>query len=240
MAGMGSVLAPLMDVIAPLIGKAIKAAMRTSGGMILLALMLLGPSFWLAAQGSAMRGLLACLLTLALCATFGVILAMKRAIGALLVAAVETARIGERSLNSTWCFMLEVQEAELHGERGNQLAQRIETLPLAEAEAILKRAVQAFLKVSESGGGLRGRLKRGLAETLFGHIESLTLAELRQESAASGGVDLLVVRDRMAAYIDARIVEEMQTTVRRFTYVLLLLSILLSLSGAFAIGLMGG
>jgi hypothetical protein len=194
-------LGPLVEALFPLVRTALGIALRTTIGMVALGLALAGGAFWLAAEGSWLRGLLAALLAFVLCAVLGGVLAIKRAVLGALAAGSRRSRVGERTVGLLFDRM-----AEHVGF--------VERLPLAQAEQALRRAIQGLL-AAEGGNWLQRRLRASLLEK----VEAITLARLRAEG---GGVDLQRVRADLCATVDARLLETLRGAVSRLTLLLVL------------------
>ncbi len=189
-------LGPLFEALSPLVGTGLRIVLRTTLGMAALGVALAGGCFWIAAQGEWWRGLLAAALALVLCAVLGGLLAAKRAVLGALAEGARRSRLGERAVG-----LLFDRVAEHVGF--------VERLPLADAEAALRRAVAGLL-ATEGGGWLQRRLRRSLLEK----VEAITLARLRAEP---GGVDLQRVRAEVGTSADERLEGMLRGAVARVT-----------------------
>lgn len=219
----------------PLLGAAIKAFLRTTVGMVVLALVMLGVSFYLAAEGSVVRGVLAALLALVTCGVFGVTLATKRAAGVALARGLEKAKLGQRGLELVFRRMLGVDDEGTHGDRGGKVARTAENIPLATAEQKLTDAVSELIAAPQKGGGLRGRLQRRLLDSLLTRIQTVTLAELRSADQQGDGVDLIRVRDKLTGRVDELLLSQASGALRKVTVMLVAAAVVLSCAGALAI-----
>ena len=78
----------------------------------------------------------------------------------------------------------------------------------------------SFLNAPVDGGGLGGFLRRKMLATLVDKIETLTLAEFRTEDQAAGGVNLIVVRDRLGKGLEQRILGLLKSASQKTTLLL--------------------
>jgi hypothetical protein len=201
MPDLGPVFGALMEVFGPVIGAALKALMKTVLGMMLLGALATGTTVYFAGQGSWVRGLLAAALSLAALAVCTFLLAVKNAVMRGLLHGLQKLSLGRRVLELVF-RQLGVTENSTQGERAGAAGRLVEKLPLREAEARLSGAVKSLLDERAAKTGVRAWLSRQLIEGALTRIEKITLARFRSEDAKTGGVDLLVVRDELAAGID--------------------------------------
>ena len=230
-----SVVAPVVKAIVPLVKGALGAFVKTLVAMCALALVLFAPSYAIASQESVIRGLLACLSAMVFCGVFGWLLAVKRALGTAIMRGLESAQLGARGLEVIMVRLLKFDAEETHGERGRKVAQVTEKIPLTEAETRLKTTVEGLVRAPIEGGGGSGWLKRRITRALFERIEWVTLAAFRDEDRATGGVDLVVVRDKLSTQIDELLLDRVQSTMRTATALLGLASVALTLLAAYGI-----
>ncbi|MFN7132575.1 MAG: hypothetical protein ACK4N5_10880, partial [Myxococcales bacterium] len=211
------------------------AFLRTTFGMLTLGLLLAGGAVWIAAQGSAVSGVLAAVLAVALAGAAGVFLAIKRAIGRALLHGLRQLRLGERTLEVVFSQLLGVEERLAMGARGGAIARTVENLPLAEAESRLKATLGALFEASAGKPGLRGRLLAAIQRSLLEKVEELTLARFREQHQREGGVDLVRVRDELSGRIDALVEDKVQGALNRVTAMVVLGTGAAALLGALAI-----
>ncbi|MBL8953451.1 MAG: hypothetical protein JNK82_21935 [Myxococcaceae bacterium] len=201
MPDLGPVFGALLDAFGPVIGAALKALLKTVFGMVLLGAVVTGTTVYFAAQGSWLRGLIAAALSLVALGVVTGILAVKNAIMRGLLHGLQKLQLGTRVLKLVF-NQLGVTEESTQGERAGSVGRVVEKLPLRDAEARLSGAVNGLLAERAAKTGLRAWLARKLVESALQRIERITLAKFRSEDAKTGGVDLLVVRDELAAGID--------------------------------------
>ncbi len=201
MPDLGPVFGALLDLFGPVIGAALKALLKTVFGMALLGAVVTVTTVYFAAQGSWLRGLIAAVLSLVALAIVTGILAVKNAIMRGLLHGLKTLQLGTRVL--TLLFnQLGVTENSKQGERAGAVGRTVERLPLRDAEAKLSGAVLSLLAERAGKTGVRAWMARKLIEAALTRIEAITLARFREQDSRTGGVDLLVVRDELAASID--------------------------------------
>jgi len=234
-ADISAVVSPLLELLAPLLGQALRAFLRTTVGMICLGGVLAVASFVVAARVSPLHGLLAVVAALALCAVLGTILATKRAVGATLSRGIR--ELGVARKTTTWLFaqMLGVDERGVVGARGGVVATTLERLPLAQAEQRLADVVQRAVAPDPAATGLRAWLARKLQRRLLDVIQRVTAAEFRTAAAGEGGVDLVRVRDGLADRMDTLLHERVEGGTRSVTVLLIGAAVALSIAASVAI-----
>jgi hypothetical protein len=228
-------LAPLVEALMPLLGPAFSAFLRTTFGMTFMGLGVAVLSFYLAAQGSTLRGVIALLLALATCVGLGLLLAGKRAVMRALLQGVKKLGLGKRTLGLLFERLLGVAEGSAKGERGGAVARTVERLPLAEAETQLREVARGLVRADERTPGLRARLARALQARLLEKIEQATLAGFREENEKTGGVNLLKVRDELAGKVDGMLAERLEGAASRVTVIVVAASLLVSVGLALAV-----
>jgi len=201
MPDLGPVFGALLDLFGPVIGAALKALLKTVFGMVLLGAVVTVTTVYFAAQGSWLRALIAAALSLVALAIVTGILAVKNAIMRGLLHGLKKLQLGNKVLMLVF-NQLGVTEKSTQGERAGAVGRAVEKLPLRDAEAKLSGAVLSLLAERAGKTGVRAWLSRKLIEAALTRIETLTLARFREEDSRTGGVDLLVVRDELAASID--------------------------------------
>ena len=95
-------------------------------------------------------------------------------------------------------------------------------------------AVQSILKAPGQGGGVGGWLLRKLQGRLVRVVQSLSIARFRQAGAA-GTIDLVRLRDDLAANIDNAVARKLAARLVFATRLAIFLMIALSLLSAFLI-----
>ncbi|AUX31584.1 MULTISPECIES: hypothetical protein [Sorangium] len=205
-------LRPFMQGVAAALGPAIRAFFLTAATMSLLAVVLAGSSYAIAADGSALRGALAAIVALALSAVLGFTLSWKRALGAGILQVVRSKRLGGMLVTAVFERLLGVSDQAEVGARGGRVAQAVEGVPINEAVKRLRLAVIHRVQAAPRGGGLRGLLRRKIEAQLLKTIEALTLARFRNEAHQKGGIDLVKARDELAQGVDDLVTDEIEGT----------------------------
>ncbi|WP_437614905.1 hypothetical protein WMF20_16855 [Sorangium sp. So ce834] len=205
-------LRPFMQGVAAALGPAIRAFFLTAATMSLLAVVLAGSSYAIAADGSGPRGALAAIVALALSAVIGFTLSWKRALAAGILQVVRSKRLGGMLVTAVFERLLGVSDQAEVGARGGRVAQAVEGVPINEAVKRLRLAVIHRVQAAPQGGGLRGLLRRKIEAQLLKIIEALTLARFRNEAHQKGGVDLVKVRDELAQGVDDLVTGEIEGT----------------------------
>ncbi|KYF80636.1 hypothetical protein BE20_54455 [Sorangium cellulosum] len=205
-------LRPFMQGVAAALGPATRAFFLTAATMSLLAVVLAGSSYAIAADGSALRGALAAIVALALSAVVGFTLSWKRALGAGILQVVRSKRLGGMLVTAVFERLLGVSDQAEAGARGGRVAQAVEGVPINEAVKRLRLAVIHRVQAAPRGGGLRGLLRRKIEAQLLKTIEALTLARFRNEAHQKGGIDLVKVRDELAQGVDDLVTDEIEGT----------------------------
>jgi hypothetical protein len=243
-------LGALAERVAELAVPAGATLMRTLLGLGLLAPALAYTAYRLAAPRSPAAALLVAVLVVVATAALAVPLAAKRALGRAIVIGIRRHQLGLPLLRLLFERLLGVVEgpagaaradaaaagagaADAHGERGGRLARTVERLPLRQAEEALRRVVEDWTR---SGSGRGGWLARRIEARLLAAISQLTVAHLRDHDARHGGVDLLRVRDELAAVVDERVSARVQGSVTTLTVTLLAALV----AGAVLLGYAGG
>ncbi|HRI55242.1 MAG TPA: hypothetical protein PLW65_34140 [Pseudomonadota bacterium] len=210
-------LGPVVGALAEVLGPLLAAFLRTTVGMFTFTVVLAVLAYrTAAASGSPGKAALAVVLVLGLGAVLGGVLAVKRALLLALRHGVARLQLGRRTLGALFARMLGVHGAAAHeaaGTRGGVVAQKVEQLPLARAEELLKDAVAGLHKEGGVAGFFRSRLHRMILD----RVEALTLARFRAEGASGGGVDLIKVRDELSGRIDELLVGVFDKLLFKFT-----------------------
>jgi len=235
MPDLGPLVAPVFQAIAPVAGHALKAFAKTSFGMVVYAVLLTAGAIVIAADGSVTRSALAALLALAVGTALGVLVASKRALLGAAVYGVRSLGLGSRLIDLVFGQLLRIDEFQAVGQRGVAVARTVERLPLAEAERRLRAAVESLIAARPEGKGVRAWFARKIQERLLRKIEELTLARFREQGAASGGVDLVLVRNELAPKIDTLLTQPLEAAMLKITVLALVGAAIVSLGGAYGI-----
>jgi len=215
--GAAELIAALLENLGPALKHALGTFVRTTVGMAFLAILLVGLSYSIAAQGDPRRGFIAVLATLLLCAMGGALLAMKRAVATGVIHAIEAMGVGAKGIEVLFESLLQLQAEDKHADRGAALAKAAENLPLVEAEARLKSAVSHIVTAPDAGGGSAGWVKRKMVGAIFEKIEQITLDEFRREDQTGSGVDLVLVQNRLGNKVDHLLMDMSAAAARKIT-----------------------
>ncbi len=235
MPDLSPLVAPVFELLAPALGHALKAFVKTTFGMVVLSVLLAAASILIAADGSLLRGALAAVLALALGTGVGIVLSGKRAVGRASLHGLAALGVGARLVDLIFGRLLRLDEFRPMGERGAAAAQAVERLPLAQAEAALAKVVRSLIAERPEGSGLRAWLARAIQQRLLLKIEELTLARFREQGTREGGVDLVLVRNELAPRIDSMLREQIEGGLTRLTVLAVLGVSLVSLGAAYGI-----
>lgn len=155
-------------------------------------------------EGQLWRSGLAVLIVVLAFAIAGPALAVKRAVGDALLFGLQKLRLGDRT--SAMLFdRMGIHAVDRAGERGGELVQKVERIPLATAEKYLRDAVDFVVRQKESGGG--GFFQRRIRQTLVYQVQRLTLARFRSHDKELPGVDLRRVRVEVAERADTALAD---------------------------------
>ena len=235
MPDLAPVVGGLVNLVGPVVGPALRAFLKTTIGMVTFGIVVSALCFWWAAEGSTLRGLLAGLLALTVCLVLGFMLSMKRAVATGLLQGIRGFQLGRRLLELVFDRLLGVQAETKMGERGGLITRTAETLPLAQAESRLSEAVRGLIAAAPSGGGLTGWIRRKLQARVLRAIQSMTLAQFREQGSTGSGVDLMRVRDTLVGKIDRMLEAKVLGAMQSVTVLLVGLAMVLSWLGAYAI-----
>lgn len=226
MPDLGPAVGGMLDLFGPiakqLLGPLFKALLKSTLGTLFLAAVLLGVAFYVSSRNPHGHPLLAALITLVACAIIGGMLIVKRTVLSGLRYGIAQLQLGQRTVGALFARALGVsnKEAAQAGERGNVLARTVERLPLAQLEAKLRDAA-SFLR--SDAGGARGFLLGRLHRMLVDKVESLTLSRVRAEGDQAGGIDVIKVRDELAAGVDMKLLGMIDGMMMKVTMLLVLL-----------------
>jgi hypothetical protein len=234
-----SVAVRVAELVVPVASRGVRSYVATALAMSGVTLLVAAGCGALAASAGWVRAAVAVAIALVAGTVAGVSLAAERAVAAAVVAGIEQTALGSRMARLLFARLLRVDAAKLHGERGVAAAVRAERLPLAQAEAQLRAAVDALITEPDGQTGPRAWLARRLRAALLGRIEGVTLARFRQQGQEHGGVDLVMVQTELAATIDARLVEHFESASRRLTLLAVGLFAAGSIGAALALRLVG-
>lgn len=227
--------APLIKLLAPLLGELLTAFLRTTVGMVCLGTGLAVTAFVMATRVSPLHGLLAACIAVVGCTVIGVILATKRAVSASLIRGVGELQLGKQTTQWLFAQMLGVDESAELGSRGGAVATTLERLPLAQAEQRLAEVVHRAVAPDPAATGVRAWLQRKLVARLLGAIAQVTVARFRSAAAAAGGIDLIRVRDELAERMDGLVRDRIAGATRKVTVLLVGAAVVVAIGGAFGV-----
>lgn len=230
MADLGPAFGALAELFGPLVKRALGAFFATAFGMVTLSILAGVGCYFIAADGSVLRGLVAVLIALLCFGVLGVALSIKRAVGGALIEGFARLGLGSKTMHVLFGRMLAIDANDLHGERGVDVARTAERLPLVQAETALRGAVDWLLRAGD--GSQLGFFRRKIRAAAVEKVSLVTLARFREEAAVSGGVNLVKVRDELAATIDRMIATMLDRALMKVTLVLVVAACVLSLGAA--------
>ncbi len=214
-------LGPLVDAAAPLGGAAIKGLLKTTAGAVILTILTAAGSFWIAYDGSAIRGVIAVLLVVVLGTVVGTVLAVKTAIVSAVSAGIERLALGRR-----------LSELVFSRLKGTAVAGHAERVPLAQAEQKLRAAIGGVRREDLAG---KSWAVRKVGEKVLGAIETLTLARFREEGKTSGGIDMSRTGTVVGEMIDGFVLDTITKKITALTAIVAGLTLAVCLAAAFGI-----
>lgn len=209
MPDLGPAVGGLLELFGPIIRVAFGALVRTVFGMVLLGVAVTTGVIYFSAQGSWLRGLIAAALCLVALAVVTAILAVKNAALRGLLHGIEKLNLGGK--------LFRVVFDQLEDTAVDRAQQK---LPLEQAEAKLRGAVDKVLGQRAQQKGVRGWLARKLLEAGISRVEAVTLARFRSDQQQHGGVDLQLVRDELGLAIDGLISRQVAAHLNRLNIVI--------------------
>jgi hypothetical protein len=211
MADLGPALGALSELAAPLLGRAFKAFIATTFGMITLGVLVALGSVYALADKGAKHMLLGAVCALLLFTVGGFALAGQRAVGSALLEGLRRAQLGTRTVRALF--------SALAATRG---AQALERLPLAQAEEKLRAVAHQIITSPVEGGGLRASLGRKIRDSMVTKVEALTVKRFRAEGGDAGGIDVKKIGDELAAKADEALADQVRGLMTRATLVIVL------------------
>lgn len=205
-----STLALVKQGLGQLAARATGSYLKTTCMMIAVTLMaaltsvlVVGSTSWLYAVAVAVSALV-------IGTVCGFALAFKRALVSAIVFGLEKLTLGCRLTRLVFDRLVAIDEAATHGERGSNLVQKAERVPLGVAEARLRSVVDTLVNDPGDQGGLGAWLAKAIRRALLEQIERVTLTRLRQEGQKHGGVNFVTLRDEVGGLIDATLIEHFE------------------------------
>ena len=214
-------LGSLADIAKPIAGAAITALMLTLLGAFLTTIATAGGAYAIASNGSTLRGLLAVLVAVLAGVVVGWIVALKSAVLSGLRAGVEKAGLGRRLCDRVFQRL-----------SGTPIAAYAERVPLAQAEQYLHGVLGASRREDLAGQGF---LARKAGERALDMVAKVTLAQFREEGAATGGVNLPRAQQMIGGMIDGYVSRTIGKKVLMLVFLLGGLTVVGTLAIAFGI-----
>jgi hypothetical protein len=225
----GSIADVLAPILRPVVSVAIKKLLTTTLGMLVLAVVVVCYAVVRLADVVWWQQLMAVSFLLVGCTALAGVLAGKRAVFGALAEALGRSQLGARAINAVFEGIFRLRQAgapSIPSVAVSATASTVERVPLAQAESLLRRAIDAFVSSDvDNAKGIRASIGRAIRRRLGEKVESVTLARFRTE--AHQGIDLQRVQEELAAKADALIVAQLHSAVQKLT-VLIVGGLLLS------------
>jgi hypothetical protein len=157
----------------------------------------------------------------------GLFLGGKRAILLAIATGIGRAQLGSEVLRLCMTKLLNVSQDDSFGERGSRAAVAVERLPLSQVEQRLARVVEEFTRCSISSGRFTKWFWQTLHRRLLRMVQTITLAQFREQDSKEGGVDLVKVQSELGPKIDQLIIIKLTRGFNRWTAALFFALILL-------------
>lgn len=148
----------------------------------------------------------------------GVLLGGKRALVVAIVEGLRTMGLGRAAVGAVFDRIVKLTGGA-HGERGNALARGLERLPLNQAEAAAREAVDSLIAKPGDGGWLRRTVRTRLVQM----AGTYTLARFREEGATHGGIDLVRLRTDLETRVDQTLIDKVRSGMRLWTVLVIVL-----------------
>jgi hypothetical protein len=211
----------VMEAIAPSIGRAFSIFLKTTAGLVLLSAIFLYGSYWYASQTSSLHGWLSLGGTFVFCVIGSSTIAGKQTLTSIIIHTLEEYKLGSKTIPLLFHYILAVDDKDDQGTRGTQIAQLSENLPLKEAELLFTNAVNSLISTSTEKSGLSSWFKTKVSTFLLQKIEQITLAEFRTANQTAGGVNLILVRERLASEVDILLIKTIKSASLKSTLLIL-------------------
>lgn len=199
--------------LASLAWVALRSFAATVAVLTLAGVILAGLSYYFLREYHWAYGAIAAAVALLESVTAGVVLGAKRAVVMAVAHGLSRLRLGQSLVDLVFERMLGVAEGEELGERGGRIAQGLERLPLAQAEALLSGAVRKVTGDAEQGGWMQ----RKIQTQLLGAVRKYTLVRFRAEGAKQGGIDLLKMKEELEQTVDDKLVRKVRGGLQLWT-----------------------
>lgn len=211
---MGPAIAALGEMLAPALGTAFKALVRTTAAVVVAGGLGLGLALWLVTGRGPWALILVAFIGLAALVAVTGLLAVKNAVAEGVLQAVRRAGLGKALVGALF-GKLGVSPASAHGERGGLVGKALERVPLRDAAERLRGGVTSLIGERAGSSGVRAFLARALMKRALSFIEVWSLERFRQQSATHGGVDLERVRDELASVADEQLTRAVSSQLMR-------------------------
>jgi len=211
-----------------LLGVGAGALARIAGALVLLGIGLAVASNFVAGHGFWWR-LLLVVVALAAGLVEGVILGMHYALAAIIVGAVQRYHIAGH--------LLGVLFAGIERYAGQTVTGAIRRVPLQQLETAVRQTTAGWSGEDVQAGWFQRLVIRRLYRKLMKWVTMLTLAEFRRADAVDGGIELPVVRERLAARIDALVKRRVLGSIRQLTWIVAAATALVILAASMAVRL---
>jgi len=180
----------------------------TLGGAILAA----GSYYFLGGLDWRWRAL-AAVLALAEGVIAGAVLGTKRALVAAIAYALTSLRLGGALIRLLCERMLGFSQQGELGAVASRVSAGLARLPLAQAEELLRGAVEEVGGEASQDGWFKRRIRARLLEL----VQAFTVARFRKEEAGHGGIDLLTLKQELENSVDHALAERVQGGARLAT-----------------------
>ncbi len=225
-------LGAILELVGPLLKRVVRTFLATAFGVAVVVLLTLAQCLYIVRDSGSWAIVVTAALTLISGFVLGWILALKNAVSAAVLVGLTKLDLGRRVLALLFDRLLAVQDDQYLGERGSTLAQRLEKLPLLEAEVRMREVTDGLLGQRAQQRGARGYVARKVQRSTLHRVERLTLASFRKADAEYGGVDLIRVRDDLSSRINPTLERAVRAAGRRLIYLSLSLFVGASVSAA--------
>lgn len=210
-------------------------ALQSFAGTLLLFLvagLVFGAGSYYYLRNDTLYAVIAASLVLAEALAAGVFLGGKRALVMTAAHGFKTLGLGRSAVKMIFTRLLGVNELQPFGERGGQIAQTVERIPLAEAQQRLTHAVNDLVHEPVDGGSWFHRKLHGL---VLRGVERITLAKFREAGAKEGGVDLLKVQADLHSRVEEMLIGKLRAGLNMWTGIAVLVLPVLAALQAYAI-----
>lgn len=218
-------LGPLVEIAAPLGGAAVRGLLRTTAGAVVLTIATGIACFFIAYDGSLLRGALAVGLVAVLGTVVGIALSLKTAVVSAIRFGVERLALGKRLAGRVFARL-----------EGTAVADHAARIPLAQAEERLRKAIGGVRREDLEG---QTWALRKVGGKVLDVIETVTLARFREEGQTEGGISIARTGAVVGESIDGFVLDTLASKVAALTMLVAGVSLLVCLGAAAAIRQLG-